>query len=74
MADTTDVDMLSAYHDMVEDNVADIVSISIGLCEKLYAPAYMPSGHKGDGYKVLVPVHGRETPICAYAAMGTWSS
>jgi insertion element IS1 protein InsB len=21
-----------------------------------------------------VPVHGRETPICAYAAMGTWSS
>ncbi len=53
MADTTDVDMLSAYHDMVEDNVADIVSISIGLCEKLYAPAYMPSGHKGDGYKVL---------------------
>ena len=21
-----------------------------------------------------VPVHGCETPICAYAAMGTWSS
>jgi len=21
-----------------------------------------------------VPVHGRETPICVYAAMGSWSS
>jgi hypothetical protein len=24
------------------------------------------------GQELVVPVHGRETPICAYAAMGSW--
>ena len=37
-----------------------------------------PGGPKGAyrafGETLTVPVHGCETPICAYAAMGTWSS
>jgi hypothetical protein len=41
------------------------------LLERL--AAFERGAEKGAvGLLAAVPVHGRETPICAYAAMGSW--